>query len=368
MNDLPAPVGGQDGSDAIQAFGRMANELGLAGFVTVGTAESSPVVFLSGALAAWLGRDDTSVSSTTLASVIGDYGDWSRGAHLCHARLKHALGHRFPALIFRQAFKGREDRFAWICFEAEPEPKKVAGLAQQLAHELNNPLTSVLWKLDLVARQLPTVTGEPTRLAELIGHLDEAHFGTSRAVDLVREFAKSLNCRAHHTRSTDLIEVIQSALYLIHAEIEQVATLVREFSPVPLVYGDPSRLQQVFSTLLMNALQAVREASVAQDHRVRVTVRYEPPWVVTSVDDTGVGISDALQARIFEPFVTTRSTSGGTGLGLFICREIVDSLGGRLEVRSSRLSGSSFRVWLESAGGVPRAGSGPPSSGRRRRP
>jgi signal transduction histidine kinase len=357
VNDLPAPVGGQDGGNAIQAFGRMANEFGLAGLVTAGTTESAPVVFMSSALAAWLGRDAASVAGISLASVLGEYTESSKGTHLCHARLKHALGHRLPVLISRNPFKEAEGSFAWICFEAQPEPKKLASLAQQLAHELNNPLTSVLWKLDLVGRQLPTVINEPTRIAELISCLEEAHFGTSRAVDLVREFAKSVDCRVDYTRATDLIEVIQSALYLSHAEIEQVATLVREFSRVPLVYGDPSRLQQVFSNLLMNALQAVREASLAQDHRIRIAVRYEPPWVVASVDDTGIGISDELSARIFEPFVTTRATSGGSGLGLFICREIVDSLGGRLEVRSSRRSGSSFRVLLRSAADQPRAGS-----------
>jgi signal transduction histidine kinase len=288
---------------------------------------------------------------------------------LTQTRLKRAGGVERSVLVSQRPLEAPKGAVLWLAFETQASRTKSVAWMRQLAHELNNPLTSVLWKLDLVARQLPRVASEPSRLAELSRHLDEAHFGTSRAVELVREFTRSVHDTETALEALDLSCVVKDSIYLVKSEIELVATLVEDFSAVPAVLGHRSMLQQVFSNLLLNALQAVREASLPQDHRIRVELRAEGCWVVASVEDTGVGISEAQQSRVFEPFVTTRAESGGSGLGLFISRQIVEALGGRLELSSSQLSGSSFRVWLKRAGAPqsPDGSSQPPSLRRARR-
>ncbi len=352
MNDLPASLGGENERELLASFGRVLDALGLVALVSAGSRADAALLFVSSALSKWLGRESplSESGASTLGDVLSCSEAGDHGARLVRAELQHVGGHRFPVLVSARNLSSR-GWVIWLIFEAEAERTKLRTLGRQLAHELNNPLTIVLWKLDLVARQLPQAAKVPGRIAELSRHLDEARYGTSRAVDLVGEFAETMQCRVDRVEATDLSEVLHSALYLVQSEVEEVATLVRDFEPVPLVHGHPSKLEQVFSNLLLNAVQAVRAASLPQHHRIRVALHSQPPWVIASVGDTGVGMSQGLMRRIFEPFFTTKAATGGSGLGLFICKEIVESLGGRLEVESALLSGSEFRVHLRSVSG-----------------
>jgi len=185
-------------------------------------------------------------------------------------------------------------------------------------------------------------------------------------IALVRDFAESVQQASTATEHVDVVAALSEALVLMQPDLERVATIVCDFEPVPPVLGHASKLQQVFSNLLQNALQAIKDASsLPQDHRVRLSVFARAEWVIVAVEDTGVGMPDSLAQRVFEPFVTTRAASGGTGLGLFICREIVEACGGRLEVKSSPLAGSRFRVWLKAAQDKGASGTLPPDSYRR---
>lgn len=363
VNDQPALLGGTEDRRHLNAFAAMANELELSACVSVGEDEQAPVLFLSAALARQLGRSRQDAKQLVLADVVGVVEKTRVAGALLQAELRHANGYRLPVLLSHRRL-GRLS--AWLSFDAPPFGTKVAVRTRQLAHELNNPLTSVMWKLDLLARQLPLLQKDPARAADLGRTVAEARYGVSRAAGLVREFAESVQCWVDRIEPVDLVATLEDALGLMREEIEQVASLVEEFAPVPLVYGHRSRLQQVFANLLRNAVHAVREAPLPQVHRVRVSVRLESPWVIAQVDDTGVGMSPSLQRHIFEPFMTTRASTGGSGLGLFVCQEIVESLGGRIDVKSSPLSGSSFRLRLKAKA----TGSDPsgPSSHRRTKP
>jgi signal transduction histidine kinase len=216
------------------------------------------------------------------------------------------------------------------------------------------------------------LVGEPDRsderrqLAEDLGrHVVAAQHGAARVIALVREFAESVQQTSTATEHVNVALALSEALVPLQPDLEKVATIVRDFQPVPLVVGHASKLEQVFSNLLQNALEAFKDASVPQDHRLRLSVCARAEWVVVCVEDTGVGMPESLAQRVFEPFVTTRAASGGTGLGLFICREIVEACGGRLEVKSSPLVGSRFRVWLKAAHEPHASGSLPPDSHRR---
>jgi CheY-like chemotaxis protein len=121
---------------------------------------------------------------------------------------------------------------------------------------------------------------------------------------------------------------------------------------LPPFWGDPHQLQQVLLNLLTNAHQALRAAPGARE--VTCTTRYDPTQhrIMLTVADTGPGIPAALQARIFEPFFTTKPPGVGTGLGLPLCRGIVEAHGGTLDLTSAPGHGATFRITLP-VGAVP---------------
>src|SRR4029450_6066377 len=123
--------------------------------------------------------------------------------------------------------------------------------------------------------------------------------------------------------------------------------------------GAPPQRHQVLLNLLTNAQQALRAAPGARE--VTVTTQYDPTQhqITLAVADTGPGIPLTLQARIFEPFFTTKPPGVGTGLGLPLCRGIVEAHGGTLEVRSTPGHGATFQLTL-GVGAVPRPPRPPP--------
>jgi CheY-like chemotaxis protein len=144
--------------------------------------------------------------------------------------------------------------------------------------------------------------------------------------------------------------MLESALRMAHSLIHTRATIVRDFGEVPAVRANDSRLGQVFLNLIVNAGQAICEGNL-EGNEIRVATRTDGQGrAVVEVTDTGSGIAEDLQRRIFDPFVTTKPRGAGTGLGLYICRNIVSSLGGELEVESTPGRGSTFRVVLPGAG------------------
>jgi len=111
------------------------------------------------------------------------------------------------------------------------------------------------------------------------------------------------------------------------------------------VMGSEARLVQVLLNLLLNAAQSLTAGDPQRDE-VSLTLRAEDYRVVIEVGDSGPGVPAAERERIFEPFVTTKPIGEGTGLGLFVCRNIVRGLGGEIVVVDRPGGGALFRVWL----------------------
>jgi len=130
-----------------------------------------------------------------------------------------------------------------------------------------------------------------------------------------------------------------------HASNVQITT---ELGNVPPVQGDPYTLQEVLFNLCANAMAAMPDGGTLT-LRSRVLGRKDEDRmgsVAVDVSDTGVGIRPAELERIFEPFYTTRGESGGTGLGLGLCRMLISEMGGRIDVQSTLRQGSTFTVVL----------------------
>jgi len=216
----------------------------------------------------------------------------------------------------------------------------VGEMAAGIAHELNNPLTTVSGFTELTLEEVPP----GSRLhADLELVLREAH----RATDVVRrllDFARQ--SESVRTRS-DINEIVKEVLalvnHLLHTSGVQLITDLP--TGLPTVSVDSNQVKQVLLNLVHNALHAMPnggELSISCTRRSRD----HQDWVMVVISDTGIGISPDNLERIFEPFFTTRAKEGGTGLGLSISYGIVAEHGGFIEAESKVGKGSIFSVWI----------------------
>ncbi len=216
----------------------------------------------------------------------------------------------------------------------------VGEMAAGIAHELNNPLTTVTGFTELVLEELPAGASSRSDL-EMV--LKEAR----RARDVVRRLLDfSRRSESERTR-VDLNQLVHDALsltkHLLHTSGVQLELQLAE--KLPWVLVDRNQIKQVFLNLFHNALQAMPDGGIL---RVKTCLgeRDKRQWVTAVVADTGYGISETDKERIFEPFFTTRANQGGTGLGLSVTYGIVSDHGGLIEVESQPGQGASFTVWL----------------------
>jgi len=217
----------------------------------------------------------------------------------------------------------------------------VGTLAAGVAHEINNPLAAVIANLELAVADLQGmgVTGE------VLEEVRDAREAAERVRLIVRDLR--LFSRTEEPRRTlvDVREVLDSTLRMAWHEIRHRARLVKAFDEVPLVEANEARLGQVFLNLVINAAHSIPEGR-AEGNLIHVAARAEGDRVSVEISDTGVGMSNELLEHIFTPFFSTRPAGGGTGLGLTICRRLVEDIGGELQVTSREGKGSTFTILL----------------------
>jgi signal transduction histidine kinase len=216
----------------------------------------------------------------------------------------------------------------------------VGEMAAGVAHELNNPLTTVTGFSELVLEDLPE--GSPHK-KELLMVLQEAR----RASSVVRRLLDFSRQGERIRASADLNEVVNDVIALTRHLIQtnNVALILDLDESLPWVSIDSNQMKQVLLNLIHNGLQAMPKGGEMQV-RTFLGKRESRDWVVLSVQDTGSGISTEDQSKIFEPFFTTKGNRGGTGLGLSVTYGIVADHGGTIEVLSEAGRGSVFEVWL----------------------
>ena len=217
-------------------------------------------------------------------------------------------------------------------------------LACGVAHEINNPLAYILANLQSVAADLrPAASPDVASLRErVLSALD----GVERIRDIVRDLRNVAQEHAHEQVAVDVRETLDSALRMASHEIEGRARIVRDYGDVPPLSALGSRLGQVFLNLLLNAAQAIPKGRAAENE-IRIATRTGAAGdVVVEVSDSGAGIPAGLVGRVFEPFVTTKAPDVGSGLGLYVCHQIVKAMRGQIEVVRSSASGTTFRLTL----------------------
>jgi PAS domain S-box-containing protein len=210
-------------------------------------------------------------------------------------------------------------------------------LAASVAHEINNPLQSVIGCLSLVeeaaaedadfGQYLQVARDELRRAADIIARLRDVHRPG----------------REEDKEPVPINELLERVLTLTQKQAadNNVQVSWAPAEDLPTVMALPDRLQQVFLNLVLNGIDATSGRGCLE---VQTRSTDDPIGVQVIVHDNGPGIDAGMQASLFEPFQTTKP--GGLGLGLYISRRIVENHGGRIEVSSELGKGSTFTVWL----------------------
>lgn len=214
-------------------------------------------------------------------------------------------------------------------------------LAGGVAHELNNPIGGILAYAQLMQRD---ASGDAQVVSDLQA-IEEAALRAKRIVGDLLDFARS--SKVVNKRPVSLNDIATKAVSLSRFQLKSVTIDVEPGnSPVALV--DENRMQQVVLNLLSNALDAVSEARREGRKSGRVVVR---TWTqgadaCLSVTDDGIGIPEAVRAKVFDAFFTTKEPGKGTGLGLAVSTGIVRDHGGRLMLAPATGDGTTFVITI----------------------
>jgi len=212
----------------------------------------------------------------------------------------------------------------------------IGELAANIAHEINNPLTTVLGFASFIAERLPAE--DPMR--EELGLIQEE---ASRARDIVRDLLQFSRQRDFMPEPADLNAVLEQVVAMVRRQGALSTLTVNEAygSDLPMVEMDVPRIKQVFLNIINNAVYAMKDGGALA---IRTTVAGDKVHV--AFQDNGPGIPADILGRIFDPFFTTKPEVSGTGLGLSVSLGIVQSHGGAVDVQSTPGQGSTFTIIL----------------------
>jgi len=243
-------------------------------------------------------------------------------------------------------------------------------LVSGIAHEINNPNNFISFNIpilrDYINELIPFVEehAKVNQNLELFGMscpefredifklLDNVEHGSNKInfiVSGLREFSRKKDRKEHVW--LDIKQVIEKAVAICRGKIEKMVRSLELNIPesLPPILADLETLEQILVNILINAAQAADK-----EHAwVRLSVKLGNgcrDHLIIEVSDNGCGMDDETRGKIFYPFFTTKGPEEGTGLGLYVCHNLIEGLGGRIEVESEPGQGSSFRIMLPDKG------------------
>ncbi len=248
--------------------------------------------------------------------------------------------------------------------------EKMAGLGTLtagVAHEINNPTNFLhvaaqnqqvdLAKFEAFVRQLvddeaapEVMQGFQEHFSQLSANVATMLSGTERIKAIVRDLRSFTRLDEAEKKAVHIAQCLTSTLNLVRTSWLEKVDFITEFRDDPLLECWPALLNQVFMNLLVNGCQAIQEKRLQEAshalYPLYLRLYLQDEQVVIECEDSGTGISEAAQARIMEPFFTTKAVGEGTGLGLSIAFGIIEKHGGSLLVRSQLGQGSCFTIRL----------------------
>lgn len=213
---------------------------------------------------------------------------------------------------------------------------EVGRLSAGIAHEINNPLAMVAYATELLKREQPLSNFQEEMLEKI-------EMEVERLKNLTGGLLSFSSSRDMKNRIVNLNDLIVEVLKLLRFELQRKSIeFTTEFGEIPVVAVDPNKIKQVIINLVMNAAHAM------QGHgRIIVTTGINAKGLLElQVRDTGPGIAPEMQEQVFAPFFTTKPEGEGTGLGLYICQNIIREHGGTMTLESKLGEGTLFRICL----------------------
>lgn len=245
----------------------------------------------------------------------------------------------------------------------------IGQLAAGVAHEINNPigfvnanlgslknyiesLLSLITLFEQVADELPPAVRNHVIEAaqkmdldyirqDVLDLLNESTDGLDRVKQIVQDLKDFARAGEAVWQDADLHRGLDSTLNVVWNEVKYKAQVQKNYGDLPLVRCVPAQINQVFMNILVNAAHAIENMG---EIIIRTGVEGDDVWV--SITDSGKGMSEEVQKRIFEPFYTTKPLGKGTGLGLSLAYGIIQKHKGRIVVQSEEGKGSTFTVYL----------------------
>jgi signal transduction histidine kinase len=209
----------------------------------------------------------------------------------------------------------------------------IGELASNVAHEINNPLTSVLGYAELIK--------EETDVRRIMSDIEIIEKESLRAREIVHQLLEFSRKRSLQIKEVDVNAVLDEVIELTMLQIKDTSiTVKKDYGRLPLIEGDENQLKQVFINVINNAIFAMDSSGVME---IGTLARLGNVYI--KISDTGQGIPKELQGRIFEPFFSTKKEKG-TGIGLSVSYKIIQSHKGHIDVESEPGKGSTFTVVL----------------------
>jgi signal transduction histidine kinase len=216
-------------------------------------------------------------------------------------------------------------------------------MAASIAHEIKQPITSIIMGASAASRWLAK---EPPNLKEVRACLDLIGKNGDRANQVIDGVRAVFQNERQEKEFLDINEIIRETFELVRGEAQKKGIVLQSELSEDLrpVFGNRIQLQQVMLNLFSNAIEAM-DAVANGIRQLRVTsTSFAPESVLITVADTGPGLSAKDVGRIFDPFFTTKSQ--GMGMGLSICRSLIEAHNGRLSARSGGKQGAVFEITL----------------------
>jgi signal transduction histidine kinase/HAMP domain-containing protein len=210
----------------------------------------------------------------------------------------------------------------------------IGELASNVAHEINNPLTSIMGYAELIR--------EETNIENIMKDIDIISAESLRARNIVQQLLEFARKRSLEIKEAHINSLLKETVALISVQLKNARIKISEnYGVLPVIMADPNQLKQVFLNIINNSVHSMSGGS----GEMTITTGANDTHVFAAIADTGHGIPAAVLPKIFEPFFSTKKEKG-TGLGLSISYKIIQSHKGRIDVKSEVDKGTTFTVLL----------------------
>lgn len=210
-------------------------------------------------------------------------------------------------------------------------------LAAGVAHEVNNPLMFLNTNLRLIADYI-TMAGikDKDQEKEILETLEECSDGVNRIKRIVQDLLSFSHPSQGKRQFVDINNLIDATVRILWNEIKYKVDVTKDYKLASMIWIDPNKISQVFLNLIINAVHAIKDKGT-----ISISTEEDSDRAVIRISDTGCGIARDDLEKVFKPFYTSK---GGTGLGLYVSKNIVEGAKGTISVESTEGTGTTFTI------------------------